>query len=200
MDAEVFVARGLCLQHQTALAKGPGATILDITPGLFGITKHFSSGMHTQFKGAAFCLLDAFGMDQGLFLLLLFVSYLFQTSCRYDSCIRLLHVIVLRFRGLYVHQETDQPDWRPEPEDVSYAEWVLDVTYYQRLEASARRLAEAGVEEPHKLRADIERKKTHGRALVAASQEIGARRWQCIGVAAITLAGRVRMPWGWSGV
>ena len=108
-------------------------------------------------------------MDQGLFFVLFFVSYLFQTSCRYDSCIRLLHVIVLLFRVSYFHQETDQPDWRPEPEDVSYAEWVLDVTYYQRLEASARRLAEAGVEEPHKLRADIERKKTHGRALVAAS-------------------------------
>ena len=66
VDPEVFVARGVCLQHQTALAKGPGATILDITPGLFGIAKQFSSGMHTEFENAAFCFLDAFGVDQGL--------------------------------------------------------------------------------------------------------------------------------------
>ena len=58
VDPGVFVARGLCLQHQTALAKGPGATILDITPGLFGIAKQFSSGMHTEFEGAGFCFLD----------------------------------------------------------------------------------------------------------------------------------------------
>ena len=58
VDPGVIVARGLCLQHQTALAKGPGATILDITPGLFGISKQFASGMHTEFEGAAFCFLD----------------------------------------------------------------------------------------------------------------------------------------------
>ena len=58
MDQNVFVARGVCLQHQTALAKGPGATILDITPGLFGIAKQFSNGLHTEFEGAAFCFLD----------------------------------------------------------------------------------------------------------------------------------------------
>ena len=62
------------------------------------------------------------------------------------------------------HQEADQPDWRPEPEDVSYAEWVLDVTYYQRLEAFARRLAEAGVDKPHKLK--------------SAKRDIAERWWQ----------------------
>ena len=102
VDAEVVVARGLCLQHQTALAKGPGATILDITPGLFGIAKQFSSGMHTQIEGAAFCFLDEhLEWIKDCVLLFFFVSYLFQTSCRYDSCIRLLNVIVLQFRDLY---------------------------------------------------------------------------------------------------
>ena len=77
--------------------------------------------------------------------------------------------LLCNFEFYISHQEADQPDWRPEPEDISYAEWVLDVTYYQRLEASARRSAEKGIEDPQKLRADIERKKKHGQALLAAS-------------------------------
>lgn len=180
MDPEVFVARGVCLQHQTALAKGPGATILDITPGLFGIAKQFSSGMHTEFEGAAFCFLDEhleWIKDWFCFVLsvvkfrqmCLPISASSPVSKHRGVSLDSYMSLFCNFEFYMSHQEADQPDWRPEPEDVSYAEWVLDMTYYQRLEASARRSAEAGVEEPHKLKAALERKKTHGRALVAAS-------------------------------